>query len=65
MPDSRLRVALAERLDERITQGQRDRFFVYQCSLTVDKDSLCMWNYYTNQDSIQGYNLIYSQLQTL
>lgn len=59
MPDSRLRVALAERLDERITQGQRDRFFVYQCSLTVDKDSLCMWNYYTNQDSIQGYNLIF------
>ena len=38
MPDSRLRVALAERLDERITQGQKDRFFVYQCSLTVDTE---------------------------
>ena len=59
MPDSQLRKALAIRLDERITQGQKNRFFVYQCSLTVDKDSLCMWNYYTNQDSIQGYNLIF------
>mgnify|MGYP000350382197 FL=1 len=35
-------------------------FFVYQCSMTTDQDSLCMWNYYTNQDSIQGDNLKFS-----
>lgn len=31
--------------------------FVYQCSFSTDSDSLCLWNYYTRGNSIQGYNL--------
>ena len=42
---------------ERMIQPQRDRFFVYQCSFSMDKDSLCLWNYYTKSDGIKGYNL--------
>ena len=57
MPESRLRTYFEKALDERIAHGQTNQFFVYQCSMTTDQDSLCMWNYYTNQDSIQGYNL--------
>lgn len=30
---------------------------IYQLSFSLDDDSLCMWNYYTKGDSIQGYNL--------
>lgn len=43
--------------NDRIGQPQRDRFFVYQCSFSTDKDSLCLWNYYTKSDGIKGYNL--------
>ena len=57
MPESRLRTSFEKKLNERIAHGQKNQFFVYQCSMTTDQDSLCMWNYYTNQDSIQGYNL--------
>lgn len=42
---------------ERISQPQRDRFYIYQCSFSTDKDSLCLWNYYTKLDGIKGYNL--------
>lgn len=43
--------------NERIKEPQRGRFFVYQCSFSTDKDSLCLWNYYTKADGIKGYNL--------
>ena len=33
---------------------------VYQCSLSTDPDSLCLWNYYTRGNSIQGYSLGFS-----
>lgn len=29
----------------------------YQCSFSIDPDSLCLWNYYTHGDSIKGYNI--------
>lgn len=31
----------------------------YQCSFSLDNDSLCLWNYYTKGESIQGYNLAF------
>lgn len=34
-------------LDERKYCVQRDDFYVYQCSFSMKRDSLCMWNYYT------------------
>lgn len=57
MPKSILRGVFTRRLSERIKNGQTNQFYVYQCSMTKDHDSLCMWNYYTNQDTIRGYNL--------
>ena len=30
---------------------------VYQASFSLDGDSLCLWNYYTKGDNIEGYNL--------
>lgn len=29
----------------------------YQCSFSIDSDSLCLWNYYTHGDSIRGCNI--------
>ena len=29
----------------------------YQCSFSTTSDNLCLWNYYTHGDSVQGYNL--------
>ena len=49
--------AFLKNCKKRIHKPQRDRFFVYQCSFSIDKDSLCLWNYYTKSDGIKGYNL--------
>lgn len=49
--------AFLKSCNERLINPQRDRFFVYQCSFSTDKDSLCLWNYYTKADGIKGYNL--------
>ena len=46
-----------KKCNQRIMQPQRDRFYVYQCSFSIDKDSLCLWNYYTKSDGIKGYNI--------
>lgn len=32
-------------------------FKIYQISFSLDQDSLCMWNYYTKGDTIEGYNI--------
>lgn len=37
--------------------NSKDAFQVFQCSFSLDSDSLCLWNYYTRADRIQGYNL--------
>lgn len=42
---------------ERIENPQNNNFFGYQCSFSLNKDSLCLWNYYTKGDNIQGYSL--------
>lgn len=55
--DDKFRKDLEKTLRERLNVPQRDRFFVYQCSLSLDKDSLCMWNYYSKNDGIKGYNV--------
>ena len=39
---------------------QRDNFYVYQCSFSMKRDSLCMWNYYTKGQGIQGYCIRFS-----
>lgn len=49
--------AFLEECNKRINQPQTSRFFVYQCSFSMDEDSLCLWNYYTKSDGIKGYNL--------
>lgn len=41
-----------------------EAFHTYQCSFSVNKDNLCLWNYYTKGDNIKGYNLKYD-VQTL
>lgn len=42
-------------LQERKHQIQQGCFYVYQCSFSIKRDSLCMWNYYTKGQGIQGY----------
>lgn len=32
-------------------------FYLYQCSFSLNGDSLCLWNYYSKNIGIQGYNL--------
>lgn len=49
--------AFLKECNKRINQPQTSRFFVYQCSFSMDEDSLCLWNYYTKSDGIKGYNL--------
>lgn len=55
--DDKFKQVFLEKCKKRIEKPQRDRFFVYQCCFSADKDSLCLWNYYTKSDSIKGYNL--------
>ena len=33
------------------------QFKIYQISFSLDRDSLCMWNYYTKGNDIRGYNI--------
>lgn len=49
--------AFIKKCNQRIEQPQRDRFYVYQCCFSIDKDSLCLWNYYTKTEGIKGYNI--------
>lgn len=50
-------------LEQRIKNPQIDCFYVYQCSFSTNKDSLCMWNYYTKSDSIKGFNLKFDKME--
>lgn len=34
-------------------------FRAFQCSFSIDSDSLCLWNYYTKGNNINGYNLCF------
>ena len=31
--------------------------YIYQCSFSVHKDNLSLWNYYTKSDGMKGYNI--------
>ena len=55
--DNRFRRVLQKKCEDRIEQPQRDSFYVYQCCFSTDKDSLCLWNYYTKSEGIKGYNI--------
>ena len=55
--DDTFRNVFVAKCEERLKNPQRDRFYVYQCSLSTEKDSLCLWNYYTKADGIKGYNI--------
>lgn len=53
----RLKKAVIDTCDSNMQVQQNGLFHVYVLSLSLDADSLCLWNYYTKNDSIQGYNL--------
>ncbi len=36
---------------------EENYFKIYQMSFSLDKDSLCLWNYYTKGDCIKGFNI--------
>ena len=48
-----LRVCIQEQKEKRIHGSKR----AYILSFSVDSDSLCLWNYYTKGNQIQGYNI--------
>lgn len=53
------RKELFKSCQERKKEPQTDDFYVHQCSFSTVEDSLCLWNYYTKGDNIQGYNLCF------
>lgn len=53
--DKKFKKVLKEELEKRKDFIQRDDFYVYQISFSRKRDSLCMWNYYTKGQGIQGY----------
>lgn len=55
--DEHFKELLKEECVKRYEKPQRNNFYVFQCSFSVDADSLCLWNYYTKGDCVRGYNL--------
>lgn len=55
--EDKFKKALLNQLYERKKQIERNDFYVYQVSFSIDPDSLCLWNYYTKGNGIKGYNL--------
>ena len=41
------------------TPSHKSRY-VYQCSFSMEKDNLALWNYYTKSSGIKGYNICFS-----
>ena len=54
------RSSLLEKLDNKSFVSDWNRFYVYQCSFSLDGDSLPLWNYYSKSDGIKGYNLCFN-----
>lgn len=48
-------------LEERKNNPNGDEFYIYQCSFSINKASLCLWNYYTKNNGIKGYNLKFNR----
>ena len=57
MDDTSLRSEIKKVIDERIVSPQSGNFYVYQCSCSTDRDNLALWNYYTKNKDMQGYNI--------
>ena len=36
---------------------QQKKFNIFQCSFSYDDDNLCLWNYYSKNTGMHGYNL--------
>lgn len=52
---------LKNELEKRKVETNRKQgFFIYQCSLSINGDSLCLWNYYSKDIGIKGYNIRFS-----
>lgn len=58
--DEILKTKFKKKLDDRKHHIQKNDFYVYQCSFSMKRDSLCMWNYYTKGQGIQGYCIQFS-----
>lgn len=48
---------IAKKCMEYKEEFEQKDFKIYQVSFSLDKDSLCMWNYYTKGETIDGYNI--------
>lgn len=55
--EGKFRDYIRNSLEERKKNPNGDEFYIYQCSFSTNKDSLCLWNYYTKDNGIKGYNL--------
>lgn len=56
----KFRDGIRSELLKRANEIQQDNFYVYQCSFSDSDDSLCLWNYYTKNTGIKGYNFKFS-----
>lgn len=52
---------IKEKCNEYKEKAVRNKFHTYQCSFSKNKDSLCMWNYYTKGDTIKGYSVNFNR----
>ena len=59
--EGKFRDYIRRSLEERKKNPNGDEFYIYQCSFSIDKDSLCLWNYYTKNNGIKGYNLKFNR----
>ncbi len=48
---------IAQKCIEFKEELKNDRFNVYQCSFSLNNDSLPMWNYYTKNNELRGVNI--------
>lgn len=59
--EGKFRDYIRNSLEERKKNPNGDEFYIYQCSFSTNKDSLCLWNYYTKDNGIKGYNLKFNR----
>lgn len=41
----------------------KKKLHIYQCSFSIEPDNLSLWNYYTKNDGIKGYNLGFKSIE--
>ena len=52
--------AIKQIKDYKENKIEKHGFKIFQCSFSCDKDNLSLWNYYTKDRSIKGYNINFS-----